>query len=183
MTEAEFAATLGAISGLVGSAIGAGAVLFATFGAERSRRQAAAKAAAIAARGEVRATLEMLQLRDWGSLFEQAERDAANGQVFAVSIHVREDQLPLCRQALSHAGELPTEVVDDLARILMLAEGLLSDLRRLAEHGANNPQSLVSMADSAHAELLYGQLGHMYADGISTGGRLVAGISRAYPDR
>lgn len=169
------------IAGLVGALIGGAISLLTTWGVELRRDRRQARNLAVAAASELDAILMLVQARNWKQWFEAARDEATNGNVVQISIHVRDDYLPMCRSAIAHAGSIDHDLAIYLGRVLTLADGLISDIKRLSAHAPDAPDSLLSSANPAGAVDFYANLISLLDAATYTGLMAVSRVAAVYP--
>lgn len=169
------------VAALLGALLGGLLSWLATWSIEARRDRRQARSLAVAAASEIDAALTMVKARRWREAFEDALRAAENGQAINVTVHVRDEYLPQCRAALGHAGLISRDLSVYLSRLLILADGLTSDLKRMAEHPSGSPGALIDSSDTVGAAEVYRNLVAIMDAAFQVGGEIVTFVDRKYP--
>jgi len=169
------------VAALSGALLGGLLSWLATWSIEARRDRRQAHSLAVAAASEVDAALTMVKARGWYESFQGALQAAEKGQVVNVTVHVRDDYLPQCRAALGHAGLISRDLSVYLSRMLMLVDGLTSDLRRMAEHPPGSTGALFGPSDYEGAADVYRNLVGIMEAGFRVGAEIVILVDQRYP--
>ncbi len=169
------------VAALLGALLGGLLSWLATWSIEARRDRRQARSLAVAAASEVDAALTMVRARHWYETFQGALQAAENGHAINVTVHVRDQYLPQCRAALGHAGLISRDLSVYLSRMLMLVDGLTSDLKRMAEHPPGSPGALIDPSDHEAAAGVYRNLVGIMDAGFRVGAEIVTLVDRRYP--
>ena len=169
------------LAALIGALLGGLLSWLATWSIEARRDRRQARSLAVAAASEIDAALAMVKARGWREVFEQQLLAAERGHAVNVTVHVRDDYLPQCRAALAHAGLISRDLSVYLSRLVMLVDGLTSDLKRMAEHPPGTPGALIDISDHEGAAEVYRNLIDIMDAGFKIGAEVVTFVDRRYP--
>lgn len=174
--DSGVAAFLGAVLGGVISG------LF-TWGMTYWRDRVIAKNWAIAVAGEVSAVAEMVRRRQWIEVVSDIALAAKERQVVgAFTVHLPDETLSVSRRAMEHVGLLNGLLPSMVPRVVTICDGIIADIRRLANFPIDHPQgmifsSLPAACHDTHAELL-----GLLLEGLSVCDGIVDETCKLYPE-
>lgn len=172
------------IAGLLGALIGGVTSWLATWNIEIRRDRRQARSLTLAAASEIEATLTIVKQRNWLDEFAMARTLAAEeGIVTHDTVHVRDDYLPMCRAAMTHAGIISRELSVKLTTFITLADALTSDLKRMADNPPGTYGALFDENDAKGAERVYAHLVTLLQSGFRVGTETIELIDKMYPKK
>ncbi|MGY3265210.1 hypothetical protein [Lysobacter sp. HA35] len=168
---------------LFGALIGGGLTALTTFGVEYAKIRMTRRNLSVAIAGEAAAVAEVVRRRDWQAQIAEYSRDAGiDGAVYQFAVHLPPDIVPTSRAAMTNAGLLEGDLPSLLSRFVMYADGIASDIRRLADYPPGHEKSLLRYDEPDAAARVYGELFAMLEEGLRVADRIVGEVKKQYPD-
>ncbi|WP_157480826.1 hypothetical protein [Lysobacter sp. Root76] len=165
----------------MGAVLGGAISQAATWGVELRRESRIARNFAVAASSELAASIGMVKVRNWRDAFVSAANNAYAGNVYSISVHTKDDYLPMCRAAMAHAGSIDHDLAILLGRILTLTDSLIADIKRISSYTVDTPESLLSTEDPEGAARVYNTLVNLLDAAIITGDQAIQRVDLIYP--
>ena len=167
---------------ILGTVVGGGISLGTAWWIEARKERRIGMNVSIAAASELDAVLMILKARDWRGNLNIAADAAKKGQVVPFFFStMRDDYLPMCREALRHAGSIDPRLAILLARAIVLADGLIADVRSLHDRPMGTQNSLLQPSMPEMALKLFTNMVEIIDAGFSVGGQVIALVDSIYP--
>ena len=166
------------VSVVVGAALATGGAFVLDWFKRRHER----RNITVALGGEVAAVAEVVRRRQWlNQIADFAAQATEHDHVQQFEVHLPPEFVPTCRLAMQHAGLLRGSLPRLLPRFVMLADGIASDIRRLAEYPPGAPKSFLDPANPEGAAMVYTELFGVMLNALQIADEIVAEVNRQYP--
>lgn len=170
--------------GLIGAVIGGLLALAGQLMSEGIRGRSTRKNLVVALAAEAHAVAEIVRRRQWLEQLADYEDEArTHGHVYQFSAHLPAELITCTRAAAMNAGLLPGRLPGLVARLVMLADGAASDIRRLAEYPIDDPKSLLQRDHPAGAANVYAELIGVLVHALWTCDMVVLEAKEHYPSQ
>lgn len=170
------------IAALLGALIGGLLTAGASWWIEYRRDIKHSRNLAFAVAGEVAAVAELVRRRLWLRELFECCLAAKRGVVIGFETHLPPEILVVSRSAMQHAGNLPGQLPALVPRVVMMGDGIISDLRRLAAFDIDEPHSILQSSHPASAEQFYTELLGIMLNALRLCDEIVLEVNRLYPD-
>lgn len=171
------------IAALLGALVGGLIAGLAAWLLEIWRARALARNMSVAAASEASAVAEMVRRRQWMESLASYANAARQGHVERWAVYLPDAILPVSRSAQQQAGSLRGSLPTIIPRLVIRADGIVADIRRLSLAPIGHPDSMLDPANPKAAADFYTEMFAVMAATLYSCDELVIEAKRLYPEQ